>query len=118
MPSRRDKWKQINKFVEVFRPLVEGSDLKDRDAISVKDMGCGKGYLTFATYQFLSNTFEKAISVEGVDVNSDLTNLCNQFADSCGFEGLSFTTGTISETESSIESDIVIALTRLRHCNR
>ena len=109
LPSRRDKWKQINKFVEVFKPLFDDAGLSKSDSLIVKDMGCGKGYLTFATYQFLSEGFESDVSVEGIDINPALTDLCNQLADTCGFEGLKFKTGSISETDFD-KSDIVIAL--------
>src|SRR5262249_4709838 len=46
----QDKWRQINKFVETLEDLVEKSPLANSKALRIVDMGSGKGYLTFATY--------------------------------------------------------------------
>ncbi len=52
----RDKWKQINKFVEILAGLIESSTLKDKKDLRIVDMGSGKGYLTFALYDYLANS--------------------------------------------------------------
>jgi len=44
----QNKWKQINKFVEVLNSLVDKSALKDREKIRIVDMGASNGHLTFA----------------------------------------------------------------------
>ena len=50
--QQRDKWRQINKFVEVLASLVEKSELKEKLKLRIVDMGSGKGYLTFAAYDY------------------------------------------------------------------
>ena len=45
-----DKFRQINKFVETVAGLFDSSGIKDKQEVSVADMGAGKGYLTFAVY--------------------------------------------------------------------
>ena len=50
--SQQDKWRQINKFVEILAGLVENSSLKHKTTLRIVDMGSGKGYLTFAAYDY------------------------------------------------------------------
>src|SRR4030095_3984533 len=66
--DQRDKWTQINKFVEILRGLYERSEIKNKASIDVVDMGSGKGYLTFAIYDFLSSFIlsPSSFSVHGV----------------------------------------------------
>ncbi|HYR25319.1 MAG TPA: methyltransferase, partial [Aquabacterium sp.] len=48
IPAMSRKWKQINKFIEVFAAALERSPLAEQKQIHVVDFGSGKGYLTFA----------------------------------------------------------------------
>jgi hypothetical protein len=107
--KQRDKWRQINKYIEIFRDLYENSSLGSKTALKVMDMGSGKGYLTFAAYDYVANSRKLAVEMVGVEVRSELVDLCNQIADSCGYEGLKFVSGTISEYPVE-DVDILIAL--------
>lgn len=107
--SQSDKWKQINKFVEILAGLYARSDLKERNELRIVDMGSGKGYLTFAAYDYFANTLDLNVSVTGVDLKRDQIAFCNEAARAGGFESLNFVEGTISGFELS-EADILIAL--------
>lgn len=63
--DQRDKWKQINKFVEILAGLYEKSSLKEKPSLKIVDMGSGKGYLTFAAYAYFANKLTGAASVPG-----------------------------------------------------
>ena len=63
--DQRDKWKQINKFVEILDGLYESSDLKNKTTLSIADMGSGKGYLTFAAYDHFSRKLSEPPAVAG-----------------------------------------------------
>ncbi len=104
----RDKWKQINKFVEILAGLYGSSDLKENDSIKVVDMGSGKGYLTFAAYDYL-RPLAPDLSVIGVESRPYLVELCNQIARAGGYDGLSFAPSMISDFADT-EIDILIAL--------
>lgn len=104
-----NKWRQINKFVEVLASLVDKSELKDRTELNVVDMGSGKGYLTFAAYDYFANTRGVDIKITGVDTKRELVDLCNGIARASEFEGLHFAEGTIEGFEVG-EVDILIAL--------
>jgi Methyltransferase domain len=55
VPSMARKWKQINKFVEVLDTAIRSSVVAGQAVISVVDFGSGKGYLTFALHDHLTN---------------------------------------------------------------
>lgn len=63
--SQQDKWRQINKFVEILVGLIEHSDLNDQPTLKIIDMGSGKGYLTFAAYDYLANQHPTSSPYQG-----------------------------------------------------
>jgi SAM-dependent methyltransferase len=107
-PAMGDKLRQINRFVEIVAGLFQNSPLKDREEISVFDMGAGKGYLTFAVYDYFER-FSVRASVTGVESRASLVELCNETARRAGFDRLQFRTGLIEDFDLS-SADILIAL--------
>jgi len=107
--KQHNKWKQINKFVETLSNLVEKSVLKDEKRIKIVDMGSGKGYLTFAAYDYLKNGLGVEVEITGVDSKQPLVALCNDLAKMVEFTGLKFVHGDIENFPVS-EVDILIAL--------
>ena len=128
--DQRDKWKQINKFVEILDGLYEKSSLKEEASLKIVDMGSGKGYLTFAAYDYFVNIrpgdrMQKSareqgrnsqlnvdalpINILGIDTRVELIDLCNDIAKASGFDGLSFVHGSIADVNET-EIDILIAL--------
>lgn len=107
--KQQDKWKQINKFVETLGRLFENSLLKDRKELKIVDMGCGKGYLTFAAYDYFKNILGLDVKVTGVDTKKELVGLCNDIAKTCEFNDLQFVNGWIGDYNLP-ETDILIAL--------
>ncbi len=107
--KQHDKWKQINKFVETLASLFDKSGLKDRTRLNIVDMGSGKGYLTFATYDFFKNIRGIDVKVTGVDTKSQLVGLCGDIARASEFENLTFVNGWIGDYELE-NVDILIAL--------
>jgi len=105
----RDKWRQINKFVEVLASLVDKSELSAAQKLKIVDMGSGKGYLTFASYDYFTNTRGIDVTITGVDTKSDLVEICNGIAKASQFDGLEFVVGTIDGFEIG-NADILIAL--------
>ncbi len=106
-PSMQDKYKQINKFVEIIDSLVKETVLESE--VNVVDMGAGKGYLTFATYDHLKNTLGKSCKITGVEQRPDMVKLCNEIAMKTGFANLSFSEGSIQSFENE-KIDMLIAL--------
>jgi hypothetical protein len=104
-----DKWKQINKFIEIIGKLFDASALAQEKELSIVDMGAGKGYLTFATYDYFNNVRGKRARVVGVDAREELVALCNDIARAADFDGLQFERGLIRDYELR-DVDILIAL--------
>ena len=102
----QDKFRQINKMVEIFAPLIAG--LKS-DTPLIVDMGAGKGYLDFALYDYLATVANRPVRVLGVEMRAQLVNDGNATARASGFKGLSFEAGTIMGFDAS-GADAVIAL--------
>lgn len=105
----QNKWRQINKFIEVLASLIDRSGLRDRDRLRIVDMGSGKGYLTFAAYDYFKNIRNVDVHVTGVDTKRELVDLGNSIAAASGFEGLDFVLGTIADHEVG-DADVLIAL--------
>lgn len=107
--TMESKFRQINKFIEIIQGLVESSGLLTKDNFSIIDMGSGKGYLTFAIYDFLHNTLNKQVSVIGVESRNNLVAFCNSVAKSVDFENLHFEQGNIRSYQAE-KTDVTIAL--------
>lgn len=107
--KQQDKWKQINRFVETLAGLFDKSPLKDTKELKIVDMGSGKGYLTFATYDYFKNIRNIDVQVTGVDTKSELVGLCNDIAKASEFNDLNFVHGWIGDYDLH-EVNILIAL--------
>lgn len=107
--AQGDKFRQINKFLEVVAHLLQSSPLSSRSKISVVDMGSGKGYLTFGLYDYLINTLHRDAEIVGVEVRGDLVAASNAIASHAGFTGLHFEESLIDDYEVR-HPDILIAL--------
>ncbi|HEX8558580.1 MAG TPA: SAM-dependent methyltransferase [Pyrinomonadaceae bacterium] len=108
-PAMGDKLRQVNKFVEVVAGLYATSPLAGGEEVSVVDVGSGKGYLTFAVYDYLANALGLRARVTGVEARAELVGLCNEVARRAGFDGLSFRAGLAGDVELG-EADFLIAL--------
>ncbi len=105
--NRYDKFRQINRYLEFIEDVLEELP-KDR-TIHLVDFGCGKSYLTFATYYFLHVKAGLDLQVTGLDLKEDVIRNCNALAKDLGYEGLSFRQGDISAYEGE-RADVVISL--------
>jgi hypothetical protein len=103
----QDKYKQINHFTEVVAGVLKNIHLPE--SLTVTDMCSGKGYLTFALYDYLKNTLKLSPWVTGIELREQLVQKCNEMATTCNFETLHFKTGSIAATALT-HTDILIAL--------
>ncbi|MCX6303657.1 MAG: SAM-dependent methyltransferase [Bacteroidetes bacterium] len=103
----KDKYLQINNYIGLLAPFI--SELELPEGFHVADMGSGKGYLTFALYDYLTGTLGKTPLMTGVESKKDLVKLSNEIAKKASFTNLKFVHGTISEVALE-KIDILIAL--------
>lgn len=107
IPSMARKWKQINKFVEIFSGALTQIQHTDQ-SLKVVDFGSGKGYLTCALYDYLANHYELPF-VTGVELNSKMVEFCQNVAASSNFTQLDFFQGDV-RTYAPDRLDVMIAL--------
>lgn len=109
IPAMSRKWKQINKFIEVFSQALAVSPHSKEEAINVVDFGSGKGYLTFAIHDYLRHSLHNDAQVTGVELRQGLADLCNETAATLAHHGLSFVCGDV-KTHAPKQTDVMIAL--------
>jgi SAM-dependent methyltransferase len=105
--ARQDKYRQINHYIEILSSLIK--ELPEKKSLNVVDMGSGKGYLTFALYDYLTNVLDVNTKVTGVEFRADMVKLCNDIAANSKFTKLHFEEGTIDSYDST-DTNILIAL--------
>ena len=105
--ATQDKYRQINHYIEILSTLLR--DLPQRELLRVVDMGAGKGYLTFALYDYLTDVLKVNAEVTGVEYRADLVTICEQIAEDTGLKGLHFTQSTIEEYDCR-DANVLIAL--------
>lgn len=108
-PSMHPKYKQICHFIEIVDDLIRLSPLKDAAALTAIDIGAGKGYLTFALFDFLTVHLKKQCRITGIEVRADMVAFCNDLAARLKLSGLSFEAAAASTAEVA-PVDLVIAL--------
>ena len=107
LPTAQDKWKQINKYLEIIGGILREQSLPAD--LHIADMGSGKGYLTFALYDFLVHHEGLNPLMVGIELRQNLVDLCNGLAQEVGFGGLTFVAQDIS-TYQPTRLDMLIAL--------
>jgi SAM-dependent methyltransferase len=100
------KFKQINRYVEIIEGILKDTTIENN--FSVVDMGSGKGYLTFALYDYLQSK-NPEVKVTGIELREDLVEKCNGIAEESKYKGLHFIKGSIQQTELNLV-DMLIAL--------
>ena len=106
--SRYDKFRQINRYLEFIRDILD--ELPKGRKLTILDFGCGKSYLTFAMYYFLKILHQLDIEVIGLDLKADVIEKCNGLAEKYGYSDLHFLQGDISQYNDKSEVDMVVTL--------
>ncbi len=101
------KFKQICKYVEIVDGVMKNAKLGDE--VHIADMGAGKGYLTFALYEYLTSKYDKKIVMEGVEIRPDLVLKINDIIEKCGLKDFRFVENSI-ENYKPEKLDVLIAL--------
>ena len=109
VPAMARKWKQINKFVEVFAHALARSPLADVQALRVVDFGAGKAYLSFAVHDWLRHTRGLQAEVVGVELRADLVEQGRRTIADLGLQGMHIEQGDV-RTWTAGPMNVMIAL--------
>lgn len=103
--AKYDKFRQINRYLE-FVSDISDSLFKGED-IKVVDFGCGKSYLTFALYYYLTQKKGRKAKIEGLDLKKDVIEHCSSLAKKLGYDGLTFSYGDIKDYEGEAPTMVI-----------
>ena len=106
--KKQGKFRQINRFLE-YLDGVYPSLPKDGE-LTVFDLCCGKSYLSFAVYYFLTELKSRRTSMLGIDLKSDVIKWCSALASELGFVGMRFACDDVKNTPRGLVPDMVISL--------
>lgn len=105
--SMYDKYKQINRFVEILNDEISNLKVKK---LNVIDFGCGKSYLTFVVYYYLTEVMGLEVNMIGLDLKADVIEKCNMAAEKYHYDKLHFELGDINGYKAPFDVDMVITL--------
>lgn len=108
LAAKYDKFRQINRFLELVDDVV--SELPRNRPITVIDFGCGKSYLTFAMYHYLTYIKKLNVRAIGLDLKEDVIAHCSALAAKLQYTNLNFYVGDISQYNDINEVDMVVTL--------
>lgn len=105
--SKYDKYKQINRFLEIIDDEIKKKDYKE---LTILDFGCGKSYLTFVLYYYFTEIKKINAKIIGLDLKEDVIEKCNTIAKRYKYENLHFELGDINGFKYNNNVDMVITL--------
>ncbi|MBR5947803.1 MAG: SAM-dependent methyltransferase [Clostridia bacterium] len=110
--SMNDKFRQINRFIELVGELVKDEPASAESPLHIVDFGCGKSYLTFIVYYYFTEIAKRPVIMTGLDLKRDVIDFCASLSEKYGYKNLSFYCGDIADyaKENGGKIDLMISL--------
>ncbi len=107
--KRQGKFRQINRFLEYLADVYP--KFPTEGDLLIYDLCCGKSYLSFAVYHYLTHICGRRIRLIGMDRKADVMADCASFAARLGFTGMEFRTGDVRTCSAPERApDLVMSL--------
>lgn len=106
--KKQAKYRQINKFLEYLDELYP--TLEKDGKLTVFDLCCGKSYLSFAVYHYLTAIRGREVDMLCIDLKADVIAFCDKMARTLAYSGMHFVCDDITNTPADTAPDLVISL--------
>ena len=108
--KKQSKFRQINRFLELLRDVED--HLPAKGTLRVCDLCCGKSYLSFAVYHYLTVVKGRSVHMSCVDLKPDVIENCSAIAKGLNFDGLEFLCGDVAnyQVEEGGHVHLVVSL--------
>lgn len=106
--KKQGKFRQINRFLEHIEEIY--TKLPKDDEIKIYDLCCGKSYLSFAVYYYLTEVKKRRVYMYGADLKRDVILWCEGLARELNYTGMHFEVADISKIAPKEVPDMVISL--------
>lgn len=110
--SMNDKYRQINRFLELIDELVKDEPVSPEKPLRIVDFGCGKSYLTFIVYCYFTEIAKRPVIMTGLDLKRDVIDFCTKLSEKYGYDKLNFYCGDIADyaSENGGRIDLMLSL--------
>ena len=102
------KFRQIHRFLENLEAIY--ASLPSDGVLTVYDLCCGKSYLSFAVYHYLTEKKKRTVDMLCVDLKRDMIEYCERTARELSFDGMRFLCEDIRRIGGEGQVDLVISL--------
>ena len=106
--KKQGKFRQINRFLEHIEDIYPA--LPSDGEIKIYDLCCGKSYLSFAVYYYLTEVKGRRVYLYGADLKRDVIIWCEGLARELGYSGMHFEVCDILKIAPEERPDMVISL--------
>ena len=106
--KKQGKFRQINRFLEHIEDIY--SALPTDGEIKIYDLCCGKSYLSFAVYYYLTEVKGRKVYLYGADLKRDVIIWCDGLAKELKYTGMHFEVCDILKIAPEEKPDMVISL--------
>ena len=106
--KKQGKFRQINRFLEHIEDIYP--TLPKTGELRIYDLCCGKSYLSFAVYYYLTEVKGRQVFMLGADLKRDVILWCSALAQELCYSGMRFVCEDILTLELEREPDMVISL--------
>lgn len=106
--KKQGKFRQINHFLKHIEDVYD--KLPKENELKIYDLCCGKSYLSFAVYYYLTEVKKRRVSMLGADLKRDVILWCDALSRQLGYVGMRFVCEDISRLPLDENPDMVISL--------